>query len=277
MEKRTVCYDNDLHIEAYRLEGIVQKFPNHFHEYYVLGFMEKGCRRLSCKNVEYTVSAGDLVLFNPLENHTCVQIDNKAMDYRCLNLSPEIVQKIALDITGTEYLPHFTQTVIRGSEAVFPLKELHQMIMDGYTDFKKEETLYFLIEQLNFSYGETQQNMGALAVSPEIKLACEYMEKNYSNAISLDDLSNLSGINKYTLLRNFTKQRGITPYQYLETIRVNSAKKMLEEGTEPIDAAILCGFSDQSHFTKYFKNFIGLTPKQYKGIFENNGGKRFER
>ena len=43
-EVRTVVYDDELHIEAYRFEGIVQPFPNHFHEYYVIGFMEDGER-----------------------------------------------------------------------------------------------------------------------------------------------------------------------------------------------------------------------------------------
>jgi len=54
-EIRTVVYDDELHIEAYRFEGIVQPFPNHFHEYYVIGFVEDGERVLSCKNQEYTI------------------------------------------------------------------------------------------------------------------------------------------------------------------------------------------------------------------------------
>ena len=41
-EIRTICYDDDLHLEAYRFEGIVQQFPNHFHDYYVIGFIEAG-------------------------------------------------------------------------------------------------------------------------------------------------------------------------------------------------------------------------------------------
>ena len=57
-EIRTVVYDDDLRIEAYRFEGIVQPFPNHFHEYYVIGFVEDGERCLSCKNREYTISRG---------------------------------------------------------------------------------------------------------------------------------------------------------------------------------------------------------------------------
>ena len=55
-EQRHIYYDQDLKIEAYNLSGIVQKFPNHFHEYYVIGFMEDGERILSCKNQEYTIT-----------------------------------------------------------------------------------------------------------------------------------------------------------------------------------------------------------------------------
>ena len=74
-ETRTVVYDDELRIEAYRFEGIVQPFPNHFHEYYVIGFVEKGERCLSCKNQEYVIKKGNIVLFNPGDNHACVQSD----------------------------------------------------------------------------------------------------------------------------------------------------------------------------------------------------------
>ncbi|WP_395027560.1 helix-turn-helix transcriptional regulator, partial [Robinsoniella sp.] len=68
----------------------------------------------------------------------------------------------------------------------------------------------------------------------------------------------------------FTRLRGITPYRYLETVRVNEAKKLLEQGIEPIEAAMQTGFVDQSHFSNFFKDFIGLTPKQYQNIFKDN-------
>ncbi len=42
---------------------------------------------------------------------------------------------------------------------------------------------------------------------------------------------------------------------------------MLEKGLSLKDAAMAAGFSDQSHFTNFFKMFIGLTPKQYQRIF----------
>jgi transcriptional regulator GlxA family with amidase domain len=97
------------------------------------------------------------------------------------------------------------------------------------------------------------------------------LEENYTKTITLNDLSNLTGWSKYHLLRSFTKQKGISPYSYLETIRVNHAKKLLEQGVKPIEVTFLTGFSDQSHLTKFFKRLVGLTPKQYMRIFESEG------
>jgi len=262
-EKRTVRFDNDLKVEAYHFEGIMQKFPNHFHEYYVLGFVANGRRYLTCKNREYTINAGDLLLFNPLDNHACEQVDDRALDWRCINIEKDVMGRTAAEITGKEYLPVFTSTVVYKSDAVPTLRDLHDMIMKEIKDFSKEESFYFLIEQLIADC--TKPIMETLTqVSSEIKAACDFMEHNYTETITLADLSNVSGLNKYTLIRNFTMQRGITPYQYLSTIRINKAKKLLEAGVSPLETALQSGFTDQSHFTRFFKNFIGLTPALYQ-------------
>ncbi|HBG2234023.1 AraC family transcriptional regulator [Clostridioides difficile] len=275
-EERTVCFDMELKIEAYRFKGIMQKFPNHFHEHYVIGFIEKGQRYLSCKNKEYTTSTGDLLLFNPFDSHTCEQIDDKVLDYRCINIKPEIMKKTVFEITGKNYLPKFNQPVIFRSELVPLLQELHYIIMEEELDFKKEELFFFLIEQLIEEHTEPNLQSNLENTNIEIQAVCDYLENNYAEHIVLDELSTIAGMNKYSLLRNFTKLKGITPYRYLENIRVNKAKKLLEKGVEPIDAAIQTGFVDQSHFTNFFKNFIGLTPKQYQNIFINDDSNNFK-
>ncbi|HBF6470951.1 TPA: AraC family ligand binding domain-containing protein [Clostridioides difficile] len=275
-EERTVCFDRELKIEAYRFKGIMQKFPNHFHEHYVIGFIEKGQRYLSCKNKEYTTSTGDLLLFNPFDSHTCEQIDDKVLDYRCINIKPEIMKRTVFEITGKNYLPKFNQPVIFRSELVPLLQELHYIIMEEELDFKKEELFFFLIEQLIEEHTEPNLQSNLENTNIEIQAVCDYLENNYAEHIVLDELSTIAGMNKYSLLRNFTKLKGITPYRYLENIRVNKAKKLLEKGVEPIDAAIQTGFVDQSHFTNFFKNFIGLTPKQYQNIFINDDSNNFK-
>jgi AraC-like DNA-binding protein/mannose-6-phosphate isomerase-like protein (cupin superfamily) len=266
-EERIVCFDKNLEIEAYCFKGIMQKFPNHFHEYYVIGFIENGSRHLSCKNKEYNIGTGDMILFNPMDNHTCEQIDNKPLDYRCINIKPEIMQKAVLEVTDKEYLPKFTTPVIYHSDQLPLLHELHKMIMDKQIDFEKEEIFLFLIKQLIEEYTVPISLEKQDEVNTEIQAICSYLETHFTEHISLDDLSNFSKMNKYSLLRSFTKLKGITPYRYLETIRINEAKKLLEKGIDPLNTAIQTGFVDQSHFTNYFKNFIGLTPKQYQNIF----------
>jgi AraC-like DNA-binding protein len=270
-ERRTVHVDIDLGIEAYHFEGIMQKFPNHFHEHYVIGFIESGRRFLVCKNKEYTVEAGDLLLFNPLDSHACEQVDGKTLDWRCLNIDKEIMRRVGGEITGTDEPPVFTTNVARQSDAVSTLKQLHSSIMSEDKDFDKEENFYFLIEQLLSEYTRpvpeetVPTGTGILAVS-------EYIEKHYAEAITLSDLSRISGVNKYRLLRSFTLQKGITPYQYLSTTRVNNAKALLEAGMPLIEVAAQTGFADQSHFTRFFKNFIGLTPRMYQSLFRAGGG-----
>ncbi len=266
-EERIVRFDKVLGIEAYHFKGIMQKFPNHFHEYYVIGFIELGQRCLSCKNREYTIDSGDIVLFNPLDNHTCEQIDNKTLDYRCINIKPEIMRNITLEITGHHYLPRFIEPVVYRSDQVELLRELHRMIMEEQEDFEKEEIFYFLMKQLIEQYAKREDQTEPETIDHEIQSVCEHVENHYMEKITLDELARLSNRNKYSLLRTFTKIKGITPYRYLETVRVNQAKKLLEQGMEPIKAAMQTGFTDQSHFTNFFKDYIGLTPGQYQEIF----------
>ncbi|MED0669094.1 AraC family transcriptional regulator [Aneurinibacillus aneurinilyticus] len=268
--ERTVRFDHDLQIEAYRFQGIMQKFPNHFHEYYVIGFIESGQRRLSCKNKDYVIGTGDIIFFNPLDNHECEQIDNKPLDYRCLNIEPEVMQKVTKEITGKDYLPRFTNSVSYQGEQANLLHNLHQMIMDEFSYLEKEEAFYFLMEQLIEKYTEEYAETKHEGIDQEIEKVCQYLEAHYAEHVALDYLANISNMNKYSLLRSFTRIRGITPYRYLQTVRINKAKKLLEKGVKPLDAAIQTGFVDQSHFSNFFIEFIGLTPGQYRDIFINN-------
>ncbi|TXK74443.1 AraC family transcriptional regulator [Paenibacillus sp. N3.4] len=266
-EVRKVCFDKDLKVEAYRFKGIMQKFPNHFHDYYVIGFIEKGQRYLVCKNEEYIINSGDVILFNPKDAHACEQMDGKTLDYRCINISVDIMRQTVREITGREYLPRFTQNVLYQNELAASLRELHLMIYQEDKDFKKEELFLFLIEQLIQEYADTVSTQPIHETTSEVRAVCDYLESNYATTITLDHLSALTKLSKYHLLRSFTKQKGISPYSYLETIRIGHAKKLLERGIPPMEVAFQTGFSDQSHFSNFFKKLIGLTPKQYLKIF----------
>lgn len=265
-ETRTVVYDDELRLESYRFEGTQQPFPNHFHEYYVIGFVESGERCLSCKNNEYAIQKGNVLLFNPGDNHACVQNDGGTLDYRGFNISKEVMLDLTEEVTGKRELPGFYENVIFDEEVICYLHPLHEMVMKGLCDFGKEENLLLLISMLIQRYGQPFENC-IPECRGEIEKACRFMEQHFAERIYLDQICRYAGLSKSTLLRAFTKSKGVTPYSYLENIRIGEAKKLLEQGFPPIEAALRTGFSDQSHFTNYFNRFIGLSPGVYREIF----------
>ncbi len=265
-ETRTVVYDDELRLESYRFEGTQQPFPNHFHEYYVIGFVESGERCLSCKNNEYAIQKGNVLLFNPGDNHACVQNDGGTLDYRGFNIYKEVMLDLTEEVTGKRELPGFSENVIFDEEVICYLHPLHEMVMKGLCDFGKEENLLLLISMLIQRYGQPFENC-IPECRGEIEKACRFMEQHFAERIYLDQICRYAGLSKSTLLRAFTKSKGVTPYSYLENIRIGEAKKLLEQGFPPIEAALRTGFSDQSHFTNYFNRFIGLSPGVYREIF----------
>lgn len=265
-EIRTVCYDEELQLEAYHFEGIVQPFPNHFHEYYVIGFVEKGERTLFCRNREYHLKKGNIVLFHPGDSHACAQTDGGSFDYRGFHISQNVMSKLSGEITEKNKLPGFSQNVMNDAELAGYLKPLHELVMRGSKEFEKEELLLFMLSLLLEKYGQPFENV-TLECRKEIDEACAFLQAHYAERISLEQICESVHLSKSALLRSFTREKGITPYRYLENIRIGEAKKLLEQGVAPVEAAMRTGFSDQSHFTNYFSRFIGVAPGVYRDIF----------
>lgn len=269
-EVRTFCFDEELKIEAYRFEEILQPFPNHFHDHYVVGFIREGRRKMSCANKDYQLGSGDITLFNPGQNHACLPAGDATMNYYGLNISPDIMKKLTEEVTGEAYLPSFLQPKVSDEELHCYIYQINEMIMEGSEEFEKEELLLCLISILIERYSQPFSRCEAENLT-EIQRACDFIDENFASHMTLDDICRASALSKSTLLRVFTRVKGITPYRYLETVRINKAKDLLEQGVSPIDAAMQTGFSDQSHFNRFFRLFIGVTPGVYRDIFEKRG------
>lgn len=271
-EAKKIKYDNILQIEAYCFHGAAQAFPNHFHDYYAIGYIQNGKRRLSCKNREYVLSAGDMVIFNPGDNHSCVQMGDTALDYLCINISKEVMLELAREITGENKLPEFYPNVIADDDISRYLYSLHGMIMGDYGKFIKEEAFLLLMSMLISRYGQRTQDH-VVHCRDAIEKACLFMDSHFAERISLEQLCRIAGLSKSSLLRTFTVSKGVTPYNYLQSVRIDNAKRLLESGYSPADAALKTGFSDQSHFTNYFTRFIGISPGMYREIFSKKQSK----
>lgn len=265
-EYTAAVYDEALGLEACRFRGLSRPFPSHFHEYFVTGLVEAGERRLICNGQEYELRTGDVMLLNPGDSHSCVQ-SGGALDYRSLHLPPALVEELARETAGALPTVRFVQPVVRDGETACRLRALHRLVLEGGGAMEKEEGLLLLAEALFRRYG---QPPGPLPPEcrEEVSAACTFLEANYKERVTLDGLCRHAGLSKAALLRAFARCKGITPYRYLEAVRVNRARELLRQGLSPAQAAQETGFADQSHFTRYFARFSGLTPGAYRELFE---------
>ncbi len=98
---------------------------------------------------------------------------------------------------------------------------------------------------------------------PAVARARELLAARLAAPPSLDELASATGLNKFSLLRRFKRELGITPHAYLVALRVDRARELLARGSGPVEVAGRLGFADQSHFTRAFRARVGLTPSRY--------------
>ena len=105
------------------------------------------------------------------------------------------------------------------------------------------------------------QNSSSRIIMPAIK----YLENNYQNPnLTNTELAKQCQISEVYFRRIFLKYYNMTPKQFLIDIRINKAKQLLSEGVLKINAvASNCGFSNQYHFCRVFKEKTGITPTEY--------------
>lgn len=210
-QTRRLVRDAALRLETYRLKGMAQPFPAHFHGYYVIGLVEDGERLLTCKNRQYPIAGGSVLLLNPGDDHACIQNDGGTLDYRGFNIPKEVMLDLAERAVGRRELPEFFPSAVFDEEAAGVLSLLHQEVMENVGGTGKAKRMLLLISLLIQRYGGPFEET-IPDYREEIEAACAFMEQHYDRRIDLDELCRRTGLSKSTLLRAFARSKGITPY-----------------------------------------------------------------
>jgi transcriptional regulator GlxA family with amidase domain len=99
-----------------------------------------------------------------------------------------------------------------------------------------------------------------------------HIEKNLHEKISVEDLSSLFSVGRRSFDRRFIKATGNTPVEYLQRVKIESAKKAFETSRKTINEVMYeVGYSDNKAFREVFRKITGMSPIEYKGKY-NKGG-----
>ena len=96
----------------------------------------------------------------------------------------------------------------------------------------------------------------------------EWIAEHYRERAPVNAMIQLSGLPERSFKRRFQQATGLSPLQYVHTLRIEEAKQMLEAGDNPVERiADEVGYEDDGFFSRLFQRNVGLTPAQYRRRF----------
>lgn len=150
----------------------------------------------------------------------------------------------------------FMESTLRRILSLIQKKDLHSEIL--VSSLIVQILTQFLIEN-------SSQNLGLGFTPPWLKNLLKEMENHFQEPLTLDMLSEKSGVSKFHLSREFKRYVGTTPNEYLILTRLNHAKELLKYSELTVEKiAFSCGFYHVSHFINQFKKYEKITPLQFR-------------
>ena len=92
----------------------------------------------------------------------------------------------------------------------------------------------------------------------------KYLEKNYKNDISIDEIAKFASMSISSLHENFKKATSLSPIQFIKQLRLHNAHSLLLLGYNASNAAFESGYNNSAQFSREFKRLFGYSPKELK-------------
>lgn len=249
-----------LYISSSRYEGDWQSIP-HIHHFAELIYVVDGRGRFFLNGSESAVTAGDLIIVSPNMEHTEKSYASQPLEYIVLGIEGITFQK---DAPGDGRLIYNYRR-----EPDVPL--LLNLLLHEAQNEKEGSGLACqnLLEVLLIHIFRMQKVLPAPFTATKMTKECclikRYLDSNFADPITLDQLAALAHMSKYYLVHAFTRHTGLSPISYLNAKRLETSRELLSTTDYSIaQIASLVGFSSQSYFAQVFKKEAGMTPAQYR-------------
>lgn len=245
----------------------------HWHEEFMMVFIEQGEAIVYCNLKRITARVGELVVINSNEIHYIESMCD-VLAFYTIKIDFSLLLNNQIDLANNEYVNLLINNQIRFSNH-FPLdSELKQGLGQLIIEYNRKDKLYELavkdciyhilvlmmryhIESINNGSNEKKQP----STFNDLQYVLEFVDKHYNEELTLDAIASMANMNKYHFCRIFKKTTGKSLTEYVNYIRINTAVELLKKGNMNVsEIASHVGFNDSNYFSRVFKKYKKIAP-----------------
>ncbi len=251
-------------VDLLRARYIRKTFVRHTHEHFVIAAIADGVEVFHHGGGDVYAGAGTLALVNPETPHTGWAGVPEGWRYGAVYPSPEVVAEIAAETTAIRGTPGFVQPVLDDPYAVGLVHQVLRAADEGNALAADTLLRVAVTRLLRLNGGALPQREVRTAGARIAARAREALEQRMAEPPTLEALARDLGTGPFALLRAFREAYGMPPHTWLTDARVRRARRLLDAGTAPAEAAAEVGFTDQPHLNRHFSRIVGVPPGAYQ-------------
>ena len=254
-------------IELFGSAAYDRRYPPHFHETYSIGLIDTGQAEIRTMRGVEVAGPGSILVFAPGEVHAATPMTPNGYGYRMAYPTVELIHDL-LGAPGRAPM-RFKSAVVNDVSLASDIGRLLHACAGEMPS--AEGHLASVARRLASEFADAGNPSSRRRDDDGdiVKRAKAFVDHRLGERVSLHDLSAECGTTQFRLIRIFQRVLGVTPHAYLLQARLNRARTMLARGMPIVNVAFDCGFSDQSHLTRAFRDAVGVPPGQYqRSVFQ---------
>jgi AraC-like DNA-binding protein len=231
--------------------------PLHLHEEWQFGVLDTPSKLSLGAFRRYSAHADDVTIVHPYEVHSEGGEIDARPKWRMLYVMPAIVSQLY----GGE-APRFGRPVVTDPAAAAELRDLLRRSGDG--TIAGPEFLRLVAHWLEQFLLRHAEDAIAPQHVPAVERARAYLQNRPTQSVTLPEVGAIAGVTVPYLVRSFSRAVGLPPGSYHAQVRLARARRLLAEGKSATWVAYECGFADQSHLSRRFKECHGVSPGAFQ-------------
>ncbi|MYL99876.1 helix-turn-helix domain-containing protein [Novosphingobium sp. FGD1] len=262
-ERASFHMHRDLGIEHISATYRQHRFPPHAHQEYLIGLTIAGVEHIIQDGERWQSRAGQVRTINPGVVHEGGCGEGEPWAYEALYIPETLILEAVLSVGRVTTAPRLSDPVLDDHKLAGELRLLFALLKAEDEALIREEALTgFLSRVARHRILRVDRPLNGREPQA-VARARDYLAANARRRVPLEILATVSGLSKFHLLRVFKAQTGLTPWQFQTQIRIDLARRLLAAGEPAGQVAAACGYADQSHMTRRFRELVGLTPAAY--------------